>query len=108
MKLTRLIFGVSLLAGSLVGAENKYLRVGKIPSITLSPGQTTEVSVSIQIDKEFHVQAHSAPKPYIETTLSFEEKTGLTPGSPVYPPGKPYRLQGAQTDISVYGGKIQI
>jgi hypothetical protein len=28
-------------------------------------------------------------------------------GSPDYPPGKPYRLQGASEDLSIYEGRVE-
>jgi len=90
-------------------ADMKYLSIGKIASVTLGPGKPAEVVVPVIVAKEFHVQANPASSPrLIATTLEVSGTDALKAGTPVYPAGKAYKLQGAAMEISVYDGKFEI
>lgn len=91
------------------GAPMKFLSIGKISTVALVPGTPTEVIIPVVVEKELHVQSNPASNPrLIATILEVSESDGIKPGTPVYPAGKPYRLQGAASEISVYGGKFEI
>lgn len=96
----------SLIAGG--AADAKYVTIGKISPASVAPGETVEAKISFTVEKEFHVQANPAPKPYIQTELNVEENFGVKSGNAKYPAGKPYRLQGSNKDISVYDGTVDI
>jgi hypothetical protein len=57
----------------------------------------------------FHLQANPASQEYlVPTKLEVVRAADLWPGRPVYPPGRPYRLQGAASDLAIYDGTFEI
>lgn len=75
----------------------------------LKAGGKTEGILTILVQKGFHVQANPASQKYlIPTRLELQAAEDITPGKPLYPKGKPYRLKGASDDLSVYEDTFQI
>lgn len=101
----------------LVGTSGAFAGPKKIDYVSVLPSAAPIVSplsenifkLKLNIAKNIHIQANPTSAPnLIATTLMLETLPGVTWGVPVYPLGKPYRLQGASTDISTYDGKIEI
>jgi len=77
--------------------------------VEIVAGQTGQAHWTVVIAEGFHVQANPASQPYlIPTKLELMAANGITPGNPVYPKGKPYRLNGDSSDLSTYEGTFKI
>lgn len=75
----------------------------------VSAGDTVELALTLEIAEGFHIQANPASQPYlIPAVLELDALAGLELGDPVYPPGTPYRIHGADEDLSTYGGELTI
>lgn len=87
----------------------KYISLSPLPEVRIHPGETVTLSVKFKVDPGIHVQANPASRRnLIATTVTFEEDGGIRPGTPLYPPGKPFRLKGSDSDISTYDGEVEI
>jgi len=85
------------------------VRLEKLLLVQIRPGETKEILVKFTVADGLHVQANPASKPnLIATTLQMESKQGIEFGQPQYPEGKPYRLEGAPSDILTYEGTVDI
>lgn len=79
------------------------------PSVTLVMGSKADARLTVTVKKGFHVQANPASEPYlVPLRLEMEIGSRVLAGKPVYPPGKPYRLEGTESDLSVYDGGLEI
>lgn len=77
--------------------------------VKLSAGGAGEASVRIDIAAGYHTHANpAADKFYIPTSLSAEPADGITPGTPVYPPGKSVKLGFFDKPLSLYEGSVRI
>lgn len=77
--------------------------------VILSPGERAEIEVVATIGEGFRIQANPASQPFlVPALLEIEEDVRVEVGSPEYPPGKPYRLQGTSEDLSVYADRLVI
>lgn len=75
----------------------------------MAPGKTVDAVVRFTVDEGLHIQANPASKRnLIPTTVTLVEDGGILPGEPVYPNGKPFRLEGSDEDIATYDGKVEI
>lgn len=84
------------------------VRIVTMP-VTMSAGSSTDITVKIFISSPYHIQANPASYNYlIPAQLQLQVINGLTPGKPVYPRGKFYRLTGSDLILSVYDGEISI
>ena len=95
----------------LVPAEKKkpLVEILNLTRQPLSKGATTVVSLPVTVQKGFHVQANPASqKRLIPTTLKLITKDGVSVGTIKYPKGKPYRLKGGTSDMSVYEGTFKL
>ena len=102
------VLGAVAVAGP-AAMPKQFLSVSPVAPVKLSPGKTESAVVALQIFDGFHIQSNPAANPQlIATRLDVKGAKGLTPGTPVYPKGKPYRLQGSPAEISVYDGKVEI
>lgn len=75
----------------------------------LVAGGSTRVRVVATIKKGFHIQANPASEPYlVPARLRLREDDRVRVGPVEYPPGKPHRLRGTSSDLSVYEGTFVI
>ena len=75
----------------------------------LHPGETKGAKITLTVVEGLHVQSNPASQPnLIPTTLKVQPKGTIEVGSPSYPVGKPYRLEGATHDIMTYDGTFEI
>lgn len=74
---------------------------------TIAQGTKGEISLSLKVAPKFHIQANPASEPnLIATVLYVGGTSGVAVGSPIYPPGKPYRLAGADKDVMTLDGTV--
>lgn len=77
--------------------------------VKLDAGGSGEASVRLDIAQGFHTHANPASdKFYIPTELRAEASEGVTPGKPVYPPGKPLKLAFSDKPLLLYEGSVVI
>ncbi|MBV9925694.1 MAG: hypothetical protein JOZ96_11805 [Acidobacteria bacterium] len=80
-----------------------------VEEVKLDAGGTGEASVRLDIAQGFHTHANPASdKFYIPTELRAEASEGITPGKPVYPAGKPLKLEFSDKPLSLYEGSVLI
>jgi hypothetical protein len=100
----------SLVAALLLAAGTEPVVSVSAPGpVRLAPGGRSEARIAVRVKEGFHVQANPASAKYlIPLRLTLTEGAGVKPGEPVYPPGVPYRLQGADSDLSTYEGSFDL
>jgi len=77
--------------------------------LTLVAGQATTLRLRIAIAPDFHVQANPASDEFlVPLQLQLEPRSDIHAEAPSYPPGSPYRLQGADSDLLIYEGTFGI
>lgn len=109
MKLTSLIFFGFLSIAVNASSTQKYLKVGPLTPVKISPGQSIEVKIPIVISPEYHIQANPAAAPQlIPTTVELTPAPGIDVSKARYPKGKPYRQQGTPVELSVYSGSFEV
>ena len=75
----------------------------------LEAGGAGEARVRLDIAQGYHTHANPATdKFYIATALTAEASGGITPGSPVYPPGVRRTLGFSDKPLSLYEGTVVI
>jgi hypothetical protein len=85
------------------------VRVLPPEAVLVVPGGSADVRLEVTVAPGFHVQANPASEPYlIPLKLELKPAPGLRPGKVTYPPGRPYRLRGATSDLSTYGGSFDV
>ena len=78
-------------------------------AVQLVAGESVEVPISVAVSEGYHLQANPASEDYlIPTRLELKTSGGVTVGKISYPPGKPYRLNGAEKDLQTYNGNFKI
>ena len=78
-------------------------------AVTVAAGKKAEARVEVKVKEGFRVQANPASEPYlIPLRLEMAETPRVRPGTPVYPVGRPYRLQGTEKELSTYEGTFEI
>ena len=79
------------------------------PRVFLSAGERGEAAILARIEEGFRIQANPASDPFlVPARLEIEADDHVEAGAPAYPPGEPYRLEGAAEDLSVYRGEVLI
>ena len=75
----------------------------------LDAGGAGEARVRLDIAQGYHTHANPATdKFYIATALTAEAQEGITPGTPVYPPGVQRTLGFEKKPLSLYEGTVVI
>jgi len=78
-------------------------------SVTLIAGSKAEARFAVTVKQGYHVQANPASEPnLIPLRLEMESDSRVRAAGPIYPPGKPYRLAGAESDLSICDGTFEI
>ena len=76
-------------------------------AVRIVAGGSARARVVATIEKGFRIQANPASEPYlVPARLRLKEDDRVRVGPVEYPPGKPYRLRGSSTDLSVYEGTL--
>lgn len=92
-------------------AGNGVVTLGKIPMVTVRPGESTTVVIPIEIAEGYHVQANPASDEFLiplELELQLEETDKLVSWKPVYPAPGTFRLEGTAEDLLTYHGSIGV
>jgi len=93
----------------MVTAPPRPVSIARVAPLEITRGQAAQVRVKITVDPGFHVQANPASNPQlIPTRLEVAVPLGMSVGEILYPAGKPYRLAGADKDISTYDGTFEV
>ncbi|MBI2022813.1 hypothetical protein HYS97_03125 [Candidatus Daviesbacteria bacterium] len=75
----------------------------------LKKGQKTNLTITLTIPKDIHIQAHKpAEELLIPTKIELEKKVGLSFGQPIYPKPKELPTSWSEVKLLVYEGKINI
>ena len=90
-------------------ASKERVVVNKLPAMQLRAGESATVSVSVDVNPGYHIQANPVPFAYlIPAELKLLDTAELTMGAPIYPAGKPYTLEGSTDTLIVYDGTVEI
>lgn len=90
-------------------AKPAYLSIDKPKPLGVAPGKSAEAVVTVHVKEGFHVQANPASLPQlIATQLELTAPDGLVFGAPVYPPGKPFRVETSSMEVASYDGTFEI
>jgi hypothetical protein len=77
--------------------------------LVLKAGDIKNLKIGIRIKEGFHIQANKLKdESLIPTTLMIDTTEGLLPGKSIYPTAKKYKLEGADSLLDVYDGKVEI
>ncbi len=106
-RLALTLTGLMLLA---IGAKAqfnvpKFLKATAVPQ-SVAPGKTINLTVTVTIDKPYHIQANPATENYIATEVTVGAVKGFTVGKVVYPKGLEAVLSGDK--VSVYEGTVKM
>ena len=100
------------LAGTMASASSQpapVVRVVLPETLSVSAGAWADTEVRITVAEGFHVQAHPAANEFlIPLTLTFDSGDDFEVSEIRYPLGEPYRLQGADEDLLVYGDTFAV
>ena len=69
-------------------------------------GTSVTVSLTLNVDKGYHLQGNNAKDPYVPTTVTVGAAPGVTAGKIIYPPAIKKEFTGEV--LPVYEGKIVI
>jgi len=83
--------------------------VAAIPDISLNPGETTSVAVSITVADGYHVQANPASGEFlIPLELQLDPVEGVGFGKAEYPQATHYRLENSEDILKTYEGTFAV
>ena len=106
------LIGLAWLLGAMAPVSSQpapVVRVVPMEMLSVAPGASQDTEIRITVVEGFHVQANPAADEFlIPLTLEFERGDGLEVTDIRYPPGEPFRLQGADEDLLVYGGTFAV
>ena len=95
--------------GTAFSQETVLVTIMPSKPVTVTKGQTAQLTVTAKIKKGFHIQANPAADEFlIPTILDVQASEGIMPGKPVYPPGRAYRLKGSTEDLLTYEDEVTI
>ena len=98
-----LIGGGAERARAQLGAP-KFLKASASAPTTVTPGKPFTVTVTVTIDKPYHIQANKTKPEYIPTVLEIGPVKGFKVGAVAYPKSVQARV-GSET-LAVYEGKV--
>ena len=106
------LVALACLLGAMAPASSQpapVVRVVGMERLSVAPGASQDTEIRITVVEGFHVQANPAADEFlIPLTLEFVSGDGFEVTDIRYPPGEPYRLQGADEDLLVYGGTFAV
>ena len=75
----------------------------------MTVGGQAEARITVAVTDGYHVQANPASTEFfVPTKLQLRAKRGVRPKAPVYPPGRPYRLEGMPSELMTYEDTFEI
>ncbi len=106
------LVALACLLGAMAPASSQpapVVRVVGMETLCVAPGASQDTEIRIAVVEGFHVQANPAADEFlIPLTLAFDSGDGFEVTDIRYPAGEPYRLQGADEDLLVYGGTFAV
>ena len=92
-----------------VSAQNQLVEVSNLSSIQLEQGERDNITIPFRIKHRYHIQADTVNDDnLIRTELSIENRHGINPGRPAYPPCKQFKLKGTDDTLLVFDGDLNI
>ncbi len=77
--------------------------------VVVTTGGDAEARITVVVTDGYHIQANPASTEFfVPTKLQIRAKGGVRAGTPVYPPGQPYHLEGVPDDLMTYEGTFEI
>jgi hypothetical protein len=77
--------------------------------LAIRAGEPAELRLKATIAPGYKIQANPASQPFlVPARLELVPHDRVRAGAPEYPAGKPYRLEGASSDLSIYEGTFVI
>jgi DsbC/DsbD-like thiol-disulfide interchange protein len=96
----------------LIGAAPRRPEIVTIPAspvLEVKAGGQTEFALNFKILKGYHIQANPASEEYlIPTKASLQSAEGISTGTPIYPKGVSFQLQGSDKAIQTYEDEATI
>lgn len=93
------------------GKNASHAVVEVLPSgpVEIPQGGTVPARLRLRVRKGYHVQANPASGDFlVPLRVELRARRGVRPGPPIYPPGRPYRLPGMESDWNTYTGTVTI
>jgi DsbC/DsbD-like thiol-disulfide interchange protein len=104
-----LLVALTLLFAVAGGDSAPAVSVRVPEAVKLVDSELVEAQVSVAVAEGYHLQANPASEDYlVPTRLDLKTPAGVTVSKITYPPGKPYRLNGADKDLKTYDGNFEI
>jgi hypothetical protein len=89
--------------------ETKILNIEVPKQVSIPRGETLGIKIEVNIKETYHIQANPVNDDFlIPTSLEIKPDKIVIPGTPIYPTGKSFKLEGLADNISVYDGKFSI
>jgi len=83
--------------------------VGEAVSATVGAGTSSAVHVPVRVADGHRVQANPASNKFlVPLELDIDDREAFVFGSPVYPKGEPYLLEGADEPLMTYVGEFEV
>lgn len=79
-----------------------------LSSDTIRRGQVHALTVDLDINDGYHVQAAPLPDGYIPLTITLDEIEGVTVDPIVFPEPKPYRIPGLDDHLHLYEDHVTL
>ncbi|MBI2058809.1 MAG: hypothetical protein HYT87_03480 [Nitrospirae bacterium] len=77
--------------------------------VAVARGRIAHVKIKAAVAEGYHVQANPPSKDYlVPVELRVDDTSILHVGTPLYPPGKPHRIEGETDPISTYEGTFEV
>ena len=70
--------------------------------------EKTRLHVELEVDPGWHVYGRPVPKGYTPLKVEIEAQEGLAAVEPVYPPARPFRVEGLDEDFNVSEGSLRV
>lgn len=91
--------------GELPAKPVHTVKIGKVPPIVLSPGDSATVIIPFVVADGYHIQANPASSEFlIPTELRVTGTPGISLGGIAYPAKKDFRLEGDDDVLWTYAG----
>ncbi len=75
----------------------------------LKPGASSQLAIVLTIADDWHINANpSSEKFLVPTTISVKSSAGSTVERWRYPTGEPFKAEGIEQPVKVYGGEVTI
>jgi thiol:disulfide interchange protein DsbD len=98
-----------MLAAQGPAIPESLLAVAEPEEVRIVAGGRAEARVVATVAEGFRIQANPASEPFlVPASLELEDDEHVRVGAPAYPRGRPYRLRGADEDLSIYEGTVVI